>query len=133
MSAKTTLASALNVKPVTNLLEKEYRIVDGKRTLYPLLFETQQIDPAYESKSDMINYYYVSGDASGATFVVYSLQCRANDESKSMRIAQSVKTALNRVFSDGVYFRTEILQSIPEAQNAWNTPVEVKLFSGEHV
>lgn len=127
------LLDALATPAVTNLLDKQKLLVKGRKVLSPLIFESRTIDPAYAEKSCMINFYYVSGDFSGSSYVLYSLQCRANDERKSRLIADSVKTALNRVFADGVYFRTEVLQSIPEELNSWNTPVEVKMFSGDHV
>jgi hypothetical protein len=129
----SVLYDTLNTKQVTNLLDKGYLRKDGKRTLSPMLFEGRKIDPAYAEKQNMINFYYVAGDTPGSVYELYSIQCRANDEAKSRLIAHSVKVAINRAFADGVYYRTDILQSIPEEQNAWNTPVEVKIFSGENV
>ena len=124
---------ALNTPSVTNLLDKEYKLVSGKKILSPLLFESRKIDPVYAEKSDMINCYYVSGNFPGSTFELYSIQCRSNSEQKSILIANAVKSAINRIFSDGAYFRTDILQSVQEDQNSWNTPVEVKIFSGTNV
>lgn len=124
---------ALNVPAVTNLLDKGHKLVDGKREFVSMLFESRRIDPAYAEKDSIVNFYYVSGDIAGSTYMLYSIQCRSNSETKSRLIADSVKTELNRVFADSVYFRTDILQSIQESENSWNTPVEVKLFSGDNV
>jgi len=122
MFGATEIYTALNVVGITNLLDTYGA---GKA-----LFNDSLIPDNFTGKKS-INFYLISPiiGASELEEYEYSVNCRAATFDKSLTMAYTVHSALNRVHGIDSFKLSSVLQTIPpqDSTDVYNTPISIKL------
>jgi hypothetical protein len=94
------------------------------------LFNDSLIPEAFTGKKS-INFYLISPiiGASELEEYEYSINCRADTFNKSLTMAYTVHTALNRVHGVDSFKLSSVLKTIPpqDSTDVYNTPISIKL------
>lgn len=107
--------------------------VIGANTYYAI-FQGKSIPVAYQSLTKILQIYRTSMlTAHDINAPLYTVNCRQPTEYDADTLAEIVYNEINRYFGtysgDRMYTKCTIGESIPEDDNRWNTPVEVRIFS----
>jgi hypothetical protein len=103
-------------------------------TSYKAIIQGKSIPTTLQDLSNIIQVYRVSViTPADINTPLYTINCRQSTEANANTLAGLVYNVLNRSFGsysgDTVYAQTTIGQSIFEAENYWNVPVDIRLFS----
>lgn len=122
MFGQSEIHTALNVTAINNLLDA---FGSGKA-----LFNDSIIPASFTGKSS-INYYLISPiiGANELEEYEYSVNCRSNTFNKSLTLAYTVHTALNRIHGVDSFKLSSVLTTIPpiDSTDVYNTPITIKL------
>jgi hypothetical protein len=117
----------------TSIKAKLDTFVIGSTTHYAI-FHRKSIPVAYQSLTKLLQIYRTSVlTPHDFNAPLYTVNCRQPTEYDADTLAEIVYNEINRYFGtysgDRMYTQCSIGQSIPEDDNRWNTPVEVRIFS----
>lgn len=120
------LVSALRIKDITDELDKIPGTTSGA------IIAGQVVPESLQQLNRFIQIYRVTPiTAEDVQHITYRVNCRQRTEAKADALAKKVYDVLNRTFgvsgSQPVFSRCNILQTIVEEENLFNTVVEVEI------